>query len=175
MRVWGIDPGYEQSALVMWDSARSDGQQVYGHRYMDNAEILGFLRTRTTNNPPVLVIESVESFGMAVGKTTFETVFQSGRFAEAWFPNRVERIPRRVIKLHLCGQTRATDSNIRQALIDRFGPTKQQAFGTIKKPGPLYGITSHKLAALAVAITWADQNKDAPQGDIIRPGIVGAL
>jgi hypothetical protein len=41
---------------------------------------------------------------------------------------------------------RAKDANIRQALIDKLG-----AVGTKKAPGPLYGISGHLWAALAVA------------------------
>ncbi len=176
MIVIGVDPGYEQSAFVVWNQAPETFTGIVIHGYEDNAALLDRLRTFPPDSrfgtSPILVIEQIESFGMAVGKTVFETVFQSGRFAEAWFPKRVERLPRRIIKLHLCGQSRATDSNIRQALIDRFGPTTQQAFGTKKAPGPLYGITSHKLAALAVAITWADQHAGDPLGEILRPGTV---
>jgi hypothetical protein len=176
--VIGVDPGYEQSALVAWD-----GCKILHHTHEDNAGILDHLRANPIDphapcarmlrvSGAVLVIEMVESFGMAVGRTVFETVFQSGRFAEAWMPRRVERIPRREIKLHLCGHARATDSNIRQALIDRFGPSTEKAIGKKKTPGPLYGITAHKLSALAVALTWADQHQAVVDGQEIRPGII---
>ena len=56
------------------------------------------------------------------------------------------------VKLHLCGSPRAKDANIRQALIDRWGG-KAEAVGTVKKPGPLYGVKSHAWSALAVAVT----------------------
>jgi hypothetical protein len=46
---------------------------------------------------------------------------------------------------------RAKDANIRQALIDRFG-----AVGTKKMPGPLFGVSSHYWAALAVAVYAAE-------------------
>lgn len=168
MIVYGIDPGYEMSAVVVWD-----GKLILDSGYQSNDTMLEYLRyERTLAGPRILVIEQIESFGMAVGKTVFETVFQSGRFAEAWFPKMVDRVPRRVIKLHLCGQARATDSNIRQALIDRFGPSTEKAIGKKASQGPLYGITSHKLAALAVALTWADQHPNVPVGEIVRPGVM---
>ena len=65
-------------------------------------------------------------------------------------------IYRKDVKLHLCGSPRAKDSNIRQALIDRFGPGKEKAIGLKKTPGPLYGVKSHVWAALAVAVTHLD-------------------
>ncbi len=65
------------------------------------------------------------------------------------------------VKLHLCGNARAKDTNIRQALIDRFGGIegKSKAVGTKKAPGPLYGCKSHMWAALAVAVTWWDTHQ----------------
>ena len=155
MIVIGCDPGYEQSALVTWDST---GQQIVGHVQIGNEQILDEFRARNLIDGSILVIEQIESMGMPVGKTTFETVYWSGRFAEAFWPNRVERLPRRAIKLNLCGQSRATDSTIKQAIVDRFGPSTAQAIGRKATPGPLYGIKQHCWAALAVALTWSDQH-----------------
>ena len=166
MIILGLDPGYEHSALVLWD-----GQEVVWHADEPNNRILERLRGLHEHGD-ILVIEHVESYGMAVGKTIFETVYFAGRCAEAWFPKLVSRVPRREIKVHLCGSTRATDSNIRQALIDRFGPSTDKAIGRKASPGPMYQITGHKLSALAVALTWWDQHRDDPVGEVIRPGIV---
>jgi hypothetical protein len=60
---------------------------------------------------------------------------------------------RKDIKLFLCGSMRAKDGNIRQRLIDIFGPQ-----GTKKQPGATYGIKSHTWAALAVAVYAAETN-----------------
>jgi len=167
--VIGLDPGYEVSAIVVWDTT---AKTIIQHGEYANGVLLDKLRGHNgADGSAVLVIEQIESFGMAVGKTTFETVYMSGRFAEAWFPKRVERLPRKVIKLQLCGQVRAKDGEIRQAIVDRFGPTKEKAVGTRKLPGPLYGVSKHEWSALAVALTWADQIQDAPTGDIVRPGV----
>ncbi len=169
MIVLGLDPGTEQSALVAFN-----GESVRDHRTLPNRELLMLLREIReaeihSGNAYVLVIEQIESFGMAVGKETFETVFWTGRFAEAWCPKRFERLPRRPIKIHLCQSARATDANIRQALIDRFGPTSEKAIGRKASPGPLYGLRGHEVAALAVAVTWYDLNGHLPQE--LRPGI----
>jgi hypothetical protein len=69
-----------------------------------------------------VVIEMVASYGMAVGESVFETVFWIGRFYEASIREWIKcaRVYRKDVKMNLCGQTRAKDSNIRQALIDRF-------------------------------------------------------
>jgi hypothetical protein len=101
-----------------------------------------------------VAIEQIASYGMPVGAEVFETVFWSGRFAEAAYARmrRVTRIPRMEVKMHLCHNSRAKDANIRQALIDRLG-----APGTKKAPGTTYGIKADEWAALAVAVTFSDK------------------
>lgn len=158
--VFGLDPGTRESAVVIFN-----GTFVQYHDIKDNATMLEWLRSRAKDS--VLVIEQVESFGMAVGREVFETVFASGQFAEAWTPGRFDRMPRRIVKQHICHTARATDANIRTELIDRFGGVK--AIGTKKDQGPLYGIKSHCWAALAIAVTWYDLNGHLP--DDIRPGV----
>ncbi len=73
-------------------------------------------------------------------------------------------MPRREVKLHLCGTARAKDNNIRAALLDRFGGSRSVAVGTAKHPGPLYGIRSHEWAALALAVTFWDQHEGGDNG-----------
>lgn len=149
MKVLAIDPGCTESAFVLFD-----GERVSDHGILPNAEMLRRIRARLFGGPDVLtVIEAIESYGMAVGRSTFETVFWAGRFAQA--AGRFGRLPRSTIKLHLCHSRRAKDGNIRQALLDRFGG-KVAAVGTKHAPGPIHGVTSHRLAALAVAVTWWD-------------------
>ena len=160
MVVIGCDPGTTQSAIASFD-----GTSILGYAIHPNETLIRILDDWTDTERHVLVLEQVESFGMAVGKETFETVFYTGRFAQAWCPWSWDRLPRRIIKQHLCHTARATDANIRQALIDRFG-----AIGSKKAPGALYGIKSHGWAALAVAVTWYDLNHDKPEE--IRPGVV---
>lgn len=87
---------------------------------------------------------------MPVGAEVFETVFWSGRFAQAWGLN-FHRIKRHEVKMHLCHNMRAKDGNIRQALIDKLGPQ-----GVKKSPGPTYGISGDCWSALAVAVTFVE-------------------
>ena len=159
----GLDPGTDKSALVVLDGSRVT------YSLLDrNETVIRFLRSKgSTLDYPVLVIEKIESFGMAVGKETFETVYWSGRFAEAYGVANVNRIGRKSVKQHLCGSARATDANIRQAIYDLYGG-KEAAVGKKKEPGPLYGITSHLMSALAVAITWRDTHKDSPDLDSVE-------
>jgi hypothetical protein len=143
-----VDPGTEQSAFVVWN-----GKEVYAHATVPNEVLLTQYIAGAANLTDILALERVESFGMAVGKETFATVFWSGRFAQAWTPKPFVELGRREVKLHLCGTSRATDSNIRMALLDRFGPV-----GTKSAKGLLYGLKGHEFAALAVAVTYWDQH-----------------
>jgi hypothetical protein len=146
-----IDPGPEKSALIRWLAPR-----ISFARYAENSEILALLRSWRDGTDP-LAIEQVASYGMPVGAEVFETVYWSGRFAEAYGADRVRRIPRLKVKLHLCHDSRAKDANIRQALIDRFGKP-----GTKKEPGVLYGIKGDLWAALALAVTAAETPQAVP-------------
>jgi len=141
MRILAIDPGPEMSAFVVWD-----GTRVHERNYVDNPVMLPYLAL--PNFFDLLAIEKIESYGMAVGASTFDTCYWIGRFDPL---SAALLVPRREIKLHLCHSARAKDANVRQALIDRFGKP-----GTKKSPGPLYGIASHLWSALAVAVTVYD-------------------
>jgi len=106
-----------------------------------------------------VAIEMVASYGMAVGAPVFETCVQIGRFIEVAGPEAagtVHLVFQKQTRMHLCGSMRAKETNIRQALLDRFGPV-----GTKKAPGPLYGVKSHIWSALAVAVT-ASETKEIP-------------
>ncbi len=138
-----IDPGTTHSGYVVIDDG---GVQLSG--VAENGEMFELIAAHGSN----MAIEMIASYGMAVGREVFETCVWIGRFIQAAGPDRVRLVYRKDVKLHLCGSPRAKDANIRQALIDRWGG-KAEAVGTVKKPGPLYGVKSHAWAALGVAVT----------------------
>lgn len=154
LEILAIDPGPTDSAFVHL----ADGR-LGSFGCVENELLMARLEASDVTRR-LLVIEKVESYGMAVGAEVFETVFWSGRFAEMWAGKggAWDRIGRGPVKMHLCGSMRAKDGNIRQALIDRFsgGQGEKAAKGTKKAPGPLYGVSSHIWAALAVAVTYED-------------------
>ena len=151
-RVCAIDPGPSESAFVLFEV----GSEIIIERgKWPNRQVIDYLATYRDYGPSTtLVIEQVAAMGMAVGAEVFETVFWSGRFAERW-QGRWDRIKRHEVKTHLCGNQRAKDANIRQALLDRFGG-KEKAIGKKKTPGPLYGLAGDEWSALAIAIVWSD-------------------
>jgi hypothetical protein len=144
--VLAIDPGTDRSA---WLILRDGCVEAFAHP--SNDDLLDPIRMRILGDFDAVVIEQIESFGMAVGREVFETVRWAGRFEEAAHPIPVVLLPRRRVKLHLCGSAKAKDPNIRQALIDRFGGP-----ASIRKGGALYGISKDVWSALAIAITYSD-------------------
>lgn len=146
--VWlALDPGTEETGFVRY----SRTHLLLDHGTLPNQEVLDRL-LGGAHPADRLVLEMVASYGMAVGRETFETVFWIGRFYQAWpGPVRPLRIVRGKVKLHLCHDSRARDSNLWAALTDRFGLP-----GTKKAPGALYGLRAHARAALALAVTADD-------------------
>lgn len=151
--ILAIDPGTTQSAWVEFAGGLPSAFAIE-----PNDVVLDRVRDTTAT---VLAIESIASYGMAVGAEVFETAVWSGRFIQRWDdrPARglLRRVYRRDVKLHLCGSSRAKDANVRQALIDRYGPGKDVAIGRKATPGPLYGVSKDVWAALAVAVTVTDE------------------
>jgi len=176
MRILAIDPGPENSALVNWDVDRGcivkriivhNEAVVVGCR-LRGMDVLENDKLDWDTQCDKLVIEKIASYGMPVGEEVFATCRWTGRFMQSWMGNDhtqskdITLITRGQVKMHRCGSMRAKDSNIHQALLDRFGPGKDKAVGTKKNPGPLYGVVKDIWAALAVAVTWSDlyANKD---------------
>jgi hypothetical protein len=158
--VLAIDPGAENSALLHWD-----GERILLAVIEPNEAILKRLEEFPTDEAVTLAIEKVESYGTIVGETVFETVFWSGRFAQVFGFEDVKRIGRGAVKMHICGTKRAGDSDIRTMLIQKFGGTVK-AIGKKKSPGPLYEITTHLWAALALAITYYETAQPAKHADL---------
>ncbi len=153
MTILAIDPGSERSAWVTLES----GFPVE-HGKVANEALLQRLRMADPDRVP-LAIEMIASYGMAVGREVFETCVWIGRFQEAWESRggTTQLIYRREVKLHHCHSAKASDSNIRAALIDRFGPGKDRAVGTKASKGPLFGIKADAWSALAIALTVYDE------------------
>ncbi len=148
----GIDPGTEQSA---WVEIQLPGLTVLRREILPNEEVVEYLRDTLAE---YIAIEMIACYGMSVGAEVFETCVWIGRMIEArrdatLYP--VARVFRREVKMALCGSVRAKDANVRQALIDLYGPGKDKAVGLKASPGPLYGVRKDMWQALGVAVTFA--------------------
>lgn len=150
--IYAVDPGNTQSAYAVLDERLHPVE--FGK--LENQQLLSHIRTWDHTGETPFVIEMVASYGMAVGKEVFETCVWIGRFWEAASGFRArDRIYRIEEKMVMCHDSRAKDANIRQALIDRFGPV-----GTKKNPGWFYGVSKDVWSAIAVGVTWADKMAD---------------
>ena len=151
MKILAIDPGNELSAWCLL----SDGVPVRFEKE-PNAQVLTRLREDISQwaGAELLAIEMIASYGMAVGKEVFDTCLWIGQFKEAWESRgrTIRLVYRREVKIFHCESVKASDSNIRASIIDRFGPGKSKAIGTKAAPGPLYGIKGDEWSALAVAL-----------------------
>jgi len=149
MKIFTIDPGPKQSAFLKWDS---EHETITSFGIVENDELLKMVRLIQPYEQ--IVCEMIQSFGMPVGKEIFETVLFIGQVKEASLNagHSLNLIYRKEIKQHFCNTNRATDSNIRCVLIDRFGPP-----GTKKQQGKLYGIKKDIWSALALAVYFSDQ------------------
>lgn len=154
--VMAIDPGHTESAYVVWN-----GKNLMHFGKHPNDEMASLLSAARAMDNCLLAIERIQSMGMSVGEEIFETCRWEARFAmlwedDSWSAKRHLLVPRMRVKMHHCHDSRAKDANIRQALIDRFGPGKEKAIGTKKKPGPLLGISGDVWSALAIATAVHD-------------------
>lgn len=157
MKVLAIDPGNRQSAWCMIDG---ETLKPLSFGKEENQVVLTAVQHLSYDS---IVIERVASYGMAVGRDVFETCEWVGRFTQA------ARVPpdyvyRQEEKLHLCGDSRAKDTNIRRALIDRFAQHDlKNGKGTKKNPDWFYGFSADVWAAYAVGITYIETSKkDTP-------------
>jgi hypothetical protein len=147
MSILAIDPGCNESAyaLLREDLSLASFGKIY------NTDMLEVIKNKYYEH---MAIEMVASYGMAVGQEIFETVFWIGRFWETALLTDckyIQKVYRKDEKMNLCHSMKAKDSNIRQALIDRFG-----VVGVKKTPGWFYGVSKDVWAAIAVGVTYHD-------------------
>ena len=158
INILAIDPGPVESAYVLMD----EDYKPIEFGKVDNESLRDIIshdiRERGMCDLHCIgkvVIEMVASYGMAVGKEVFDTCVWIGRFYEiSNLGLNPTLIYRKDVKLNLCGQTKAKDSNIRQALIDRFG-----VVGTKKNKGWFYGVSKDVWQAYALGTSYLDMLK----------------
>ena len=149
-----IDPGNTKSAYVV---IRDDTRRPVAFGKIPNDDLLG----KMDMDPELhfadrVVIEMVASYGMPVGADVFETCVWIGRFVERSPVKPVLQV-RAPVKLHHCRSSRAKDSNIIQALVDRFAPGQpNRGKGTKASPGWFHGFAADVWQAYALAVFAAD-------------------
>lgn len=153
MTILALDPGPEKTAWCLY----ADGKpQRFGHT--DNHNIIQLIRRHTKEESNPVAIEIIEGFGLRVGMEVFSTCEWIGRFTQVLADSddfmQPIRVPRRAVKLALCQNPQARDTDVRAAVLHRYGG--KSAIGTKKNPGVLYGITGDMWSALAVGIVASE-------------------
>jgi hypothetical protein len=196
VKEFAIDPGPEESAWIHYKPhinysgvPENPIGAIGDFGISKNTELLERVGTLKESGVSHVSIEMIASYGMPVGKSTFETCVWIGKYellAEQQGID-VSRIYRKECCVAVCGSSRAKDSNIRQALIDLFGGEEKgiggkkcpeckgkgekgkdkapcvecDASGWKYPPGELYKISADVWAALAVAVTHRIKLKES--------------
>ena len=163
MKILAIDPGTTDSAYVLMnDDYTIKNRNFYKFK---NELVLKTIKDigGIYDDGMTVVIEMVASYGMGVGQEVFDTCVWIGRFTQAAIDAGcpVHYVFRMEEKMTLCHNSKARDSNIRQALIDRFARfDKKNGKGTKKNQDVFYGFSKDIWAAYAVGVTWLDKQKN---------------
>ena len=155
--ILAIDPGNIESGYVLIDKDKLEPLET---GKINNEELMKQIEMDEFHCVKHVAIEMIASQGMAVGQSVFETCVWIGKFelmCEMHLDVEPRRIYRKDEKMNLCGSMKAKDSNIIQALIDRFAPnTSNKGKGTKKEPGWFYGFKKDIWQAYAVGVTYHD-------------------
>ena len=166
MNILAIDPGSEQSGIVVID----EEYHPLWFGKVDNAVLLDTLLSELIKAyaPRKVVIEMISHYGsgMPAGKTVFDTCIAIGRFEQWLFDNTpikvsdIETIKRKEYVAVLCDSPKAKDANVIQYLIDRFAPNApNRGKGTKKSPSWFYGFHADIWQSYALSVFYLDELK----------------
>jgi hypothetical protein len=158
--IFAIDPGNIDSAYAILDNQTL---KPVDFNKVNNLELLDILDTWSNGFKPwdTITIEMVAHYGtgMPAGKEIFDTCVWIGRFIQLLKNKGIEvtLIYRKEEAVNLCNSVKAKDSNIIQALVDRFAyGVPNHGKGTKKNPGWFYGFHADVWQSYAVAVTFHD-------------------
>ena len=157
MKILAIDPGNIESGYAVIEMPDF---RLLEFGKVKNEELLEDIEERFIydGSIDVIAIEMVASYGMAVGKSVFDTCVWIGRFVQALANDSVDYVYRKEEKICLCGSLKAKDSNIRQALIDRYAKHDfKSGKGVKKNPDTFYGVSKDVWQAIAVGVTYYEK------------------
>lgn len=121
--VLALDPGNTQTGWVSVEPDESEmgHMQVSGFGNADNTAIRHEMhRLRAYHKSMLMLIEVPKPRGQPTASEEMETLIEIGRFLQMW-SGPYSYVFRQPTKIHICGTSKATDANVRQALVDRFG------------------------------------------------------
>ena len=161
MRFIACDPGNEKSALVIYDAyAKTIGGQFIGPNkdcrlWLKHLAPIHQLLVMEYTKPYVRYTKAKKPY---FPSQVMLTAREQGRFQEIFesVDRKVDYIFRQTVKAHIAGKATANDSEIRKALLDRYGG-ERVALGKKASPGPLWGIKADLWQALAAGIAYAEK------------------
>ena len=154
-----IDPGPVSSGVCLIESETY--RPILAGKF-ENESIMDVLFDHLPEGRVVIEMVAHYGTGMPAGKDVFETCVWIGRFIEQFTQKYlvVETLPRKSVKMNLCNSVRAKDSNIRQALVDRFAPGERNyGKGTKTQPGFFFGFSADAWQAYALGVTYIDMKR----------------
>lgn len=155
MKILAIDPGTKESGYCIIDST-SKRPLKFGKAL--NEALRNWIAEGKTEVDGA-VIEMIASYGMPVGREVFETCIWIGVFSEDLRIKGIkcDFIYRSEEKMHICQNSKANDSNIRRALIDRFAEHDHKTGkGTVRNKDFFFGFKADVWQAYAVGITYIE-------------------
>lgn len=143
----GLDPGTTMTGYALVDS----GYGVLDAGKIDSGIVDHLIRM---HHPSVVSCESIQAYGVSVGREVFETCFWIGEYRQVCKQCDIPFFlyPRPEYARAIAGVQRVTDSVLRQALLLRFGSDT--------KGGPLFKLKgdSDRRSAFAVACYHLDMS-----------------
>ena len=182
-RIVAVDPGsYAHGLVVVRITGPGDGDNEVEYakkdaHWSDVQREVRNLETDLRAGRAIVCCERVAP-GQSSWSLTYTTEF-GGRVAELHdtltnghrHALPLYLMPRREVLtlLRVSGAGAKRDSMVRHTLIEMHGGDRKSAIGTKHKRGPLYGVSSHAWAALAVAVAVRIKRREAHQQHSEQP------
>jgi Holliday junction resolvasome RuvABC endonuclease subunit len=145
----GIDPGSTETAYCRID----ENYNIYKADKIPNDTLIDHQLCGVDH----IAVESIQSYGMAVGRSIFDTTYMIGRIIQKAIDLNIPYTlyPRPEYARAICGVGKINDKIVRQSLELRFGGyNKGEALNLLKG-------NSDKRSAFAVAVYHVDMMKGA--------------
>lgn len=150
MAILSIDVGTTESGYVILQFPF----QLIEFGKVSNDVLLDIVKNKQYEK---LIYEEFQSYGMPIGESTIKSITWNGRYIQSALDRGIPtyHVYRKDEKMTLCGSMKAKDSNIRQALIDRYAKFDfKNGKGKKANPDVFYGVSKDVWSAIAVGVTY---------------------
>ena len=152
-KILAIDPGNKESGVAI---IQMPNFRLEWFAKLPNEDVF---KVANRYGYDEIAIEMVACYGMPVGKDVFETCLWIGRFLEQFKEHQISFVYRKEEKMHLCGSMKAKDTNIKQALVNRYAKHDfKNGKGTQKNPDTFFGVAKDVWQAIAVGVTYYERS-----------------